>query len=243
MARIMSASKPLPGTVQRAAGQLAFGNNLSPSIVSSIKFLPSIGFVTSRIEKLNLDIRSFRVPLERSIREVMVPSIRRNFDAGGRPAWEPLADGTIRARELLGFSSDNPLVRTGSLRRVASQINIWHVTIESAVIDDLPDKVFYGKIHQAGTGSPQGQSAPKITPVLKRGSVRPTREPRYYEPGYEAFLKQKKASSGISSSDDNKKRYIPARPFLIIQPEDVTAIELIFVEWLNMRIAAASWKI
>ena len=223
VARIMSASIPLPGTVQRAASQLTTRNDLSPSLVSTVQFMPSIGFATAKIDKLGLDIRSFRVPLERSIREVMIPSIRRNFDEGGRPAWEPLADATLLMRELHGFSGSDPLIKTGTLRRVATHVNIWTVTPNFAVINDLPQKVWYGKVQQAGTGN----TSP-FTPVVKRGKARPG--------DYSMYGK-------TSTISGRKKPSIPARPFLIIQPEDVIAIEAIFTEWLNMRIAQASWGV
>lgn len=46
---------------------------------------------------------------------IMQESFRKNFDAGGRPAWEPLSQATVEARERLGFNGDGPiLVRTGN---------------------------------------------------------------------------------------------------------------------------------
>src|SRR5690348_15723687 len=80
----------------------------------------------------------------------MIPSIRRNFDAGGRPRWTPLSENTIAARAAAGFGPKPILVRTGLLRRTMGQQNIWTVDREKAYIQDLPDKIWYGKVHQAG---------------------------------------------------------------------------------------------
>lgn len=46
---------------------------------------------------------------------IMQESFKKNFDAGGRPSWEPLAESTVESRERLGFSGAEPiLVRTGN---------------------------------------------------------------------------------------------------------------------------------
>src|SRR6185503_20125327 len=100
---------------------LSFGNGLiifpafTQHTASSVEvnFEPSLALLARRVDKLGADIRSFRVPLKMAIQQVVIPSIRKNFDQGGRPTWEPLSEHTIRNRK----GGTQPLVRTGLLRR------------------------------------------------------------------------------------------------------------------------------
>jgi phage gpG-like protein len=188
---------------------------LTPHLVQrnvsiDLKFEPSVGILARKVDKLGMDIRSFREPLTRSVREVMVPSIRMNFDVGGRPAWEPLHEFTVKKKK----GNAAPLIRTGALRRVASQINIWTISSESAMITDLPQSVWYGKVHQAGHGATGMVTKRIFNPMTKRYT-------EFEEEGTEA-------GSGA----------IPARPFVVLQEQDVIAIERVFADWLGERIAA-----
>jgi phage gpG-like protein len=116
------------------------------------EFRPGIGIMARDVDKLALDIRSFRVPLERSIKQVLIPSFRKNFEVGGRPGWVPLAEATIERRQDEGYNAGPTLVRSGLLKRTMGQFNIWTVDREKAALMDLPAKVWYGKIQQGGYG-------------------------------------------------------------------------------------------
>lgn len=103
-------------------------------------------------------IRSFREPLTRSVRTVIIPSIRSNFAAEGRPPWEPLALATVEDRAKLQSlgkiktGASGPILnRTGRLLKVATQFNIWSYTRESATITGLDSRVKYATYHQTGT--------------------------------------------------------------------------------------------
>lgn len=110
-------------------------------------FKPSIGLSARQLDIFGLSIRSFREPLKRSIQRVIAPSFKKNFTVGGRPEkWQPLADFTVEMR-----GNDKPiLVRSGLLRRTIQQYNIWTVDTQKAALLDLPLKIRYGKIQQAG---------------------------------------------------------------------------------------------
>lgn len=113
------------------------------------EFRPSIGLSARRIDTFGLQIQSFREPLKRSIQQVLAPSFRKNFEAEGRPQrWEPLSEATLEIRG----SSHPILVRSGLLKRTIQQFNIWTVDRTKAALLDLPQKIWYGKIHQAGYG-------------------------------------------------------------------------------------------
>lgn len=218
---------PEPG-IKTISGSIFAGlgirGDLTPAMIPTITFSPTLGIAAGRIDKLGMNIKSFRVPLHRSVKDVMVPSIRRNFDEGGRPTWEPLSEFTIIMRSKEG-TGDKPLVRTGKLKRVASQINLWDITSTAAVIRDIPQDVWYGKVHQEGYG---GLSPTAASELLKKhgGSITKT-----------ATEIKKRTSMGKKSSPD-----IPARPFLIIQPEDETGIRDVFIRWLGERVAATMWR-
>jgi phage gpG-like protein len=110
-------------------------------------FQPSIGLSAKRIDKLGMDIRSFREPLKRSIQQVMAPSFKMNFRVGGRPEhWQPLSEAAVEMRG----SATPVLIRSGRLMRTIQQFNIWSINETSAAITNLPDKIWYGKIQQAG---------------------------------------------------------------------------------------------
>ena len=199
-------------------------------------FQPSVGISARAIDRLGLDIRSFRVPLERVVKQVMAPSFRKNFDQEGRPdAWAELSSATldIRAREGYG---DKILDKTGLLKKTIQQLNIWTITTETATIRDLPEKVSYGKVHQGGFGGQGGGS--KMSSYLKKA-------------GGDAKEAQKLLDDDLIMAMRNGTKMgggkktvaeIPARPYVAIQEEDYDDIEKVFVEWLGERMAAEGFR-
>jgi phage gpG-like protein len=197
-------------------------NAVTRNLDWSYAFEPSIAITTGRIDKLGLDIRSFREPLQRAVREVMTKSIHTNFAQQGRPeAWEELSEDTWRRRASEGWSGGGILLKSGALQRVASQQNIWTISTTSATIRDLPQKVWYGKVHQQGA-----EKGAKVTSSKKTG-------------GFTAHLARGgKAGSGTSVGGSGRGYVsIPQRQFLIIQEEDHEAIVEIFRKWLAERVA------
>lgn len=121
-------------------------------------FLPSPVIIAADIDKMALDIRSFRVPLTRSVQQVMIPSIQENFASGGRPAWQSVADATRQIKANLGASL-TPLTRTGALKRNMGYVSMWDITTSQATIAALPDRISYGSIHQSGSQSGSGRGS------------------------------------------------------------------------------------
>ena len=187
-----------------ASGLIATPQLTQRNVSIDLNFEPSVGIMARRFDKLGIDIRSFRVPLQRAVKQVMIPSIRQNFDSGGRPAWAPLSDFTVKKK-----GNANILIDGGGLRHVMGQINIWTIDTEKAMITDLPQKVWYGKLHQAGYGGTQ-------TSIIKNTGTGKS----------ESFIE------GVGGG-------APARPFVMIQNEDANAIDMVFTDWLGERIAAA----
>lgn len=117
----------------------------------SFNWSPSLPLVGAEFGALAGRLRSFRIPLNRAIRQVVIPSFMANFDAEGRPAWPPLSAETIATRLNRGFGAGPILQRSGRLKAVMGQVNIWTVNSQEAYIHGLPSEVSYGGIHDSGT--------------------------------------------------------------------------------------------
>jgi len=180
-------------------------------------FTPSMAMSAKAFEKFGIDIRSFRVPLKRSIQQVIAPSIGKNFTSNGRPdGWVPYAADTaaMKARDPKNkFGSGDLLRRSGLLWKTMQQYNIWTVTTTQAAILDLPEKIWYGALHQAG----YGMSAAAIKPA----------KGLFLSPG------ELKAMGGAA------KVSIPARPFAMFQVQDLDRVQEVFYKWLEERAVRA----
>lgn len=144
---------------------------LRTGFTTKFDFQPSPAIIAASIDKLGMDIRSFREPLKRAIKEVMIPSFRKNFTQGGRPSWQPLSDVTV---ELRG-SATPILIRSGRLMRTMEQESIWTVTEEHAVIENLPQQVWYGMLHQSGN------RRKSVTPARPFALIQPEDEEKILE--------------------------------------------------------------
>ena len=175
----------------------------------TLEFEPSIGFMARRVNKLGADIRSFKEPLLRSIK-YMGSSFDMNFQKGGRPEkWQDLADETWKKKR------GKILDETGALRKAVKQLNIWTVSRDSAFVNDLPDKVWYGKVHQQGWGGQQ-----VTVPNIGLGG----------------------AGQTTTVTADLAEGGIPQRRFIMMQDEDIIIIERIFTDYLGERVLANGFR-
>jgi phage gpG-like protein len=119
-----------------------------------IDFDPEPIILAAAFETFGLNIKSYREPLDRSVRQVLAPSLKKNFEAGGRPPWIPLSDITIQEKSRKGASRpSDPLVRTGALARKAGQINLWTINGpagEAFINQSALGDAWYGALHQEG---------------------------------------------------------------------------------------------
>lgn len=127
-------------------------------MVIDYSFHPSLLILAGEMETFGLNVKSFREPLTRAVRQVMIPSIQDNFNAGGRPSWEPLSAATEQIKFALG-ADQGTLVRTGSLKRNMGYLSMWTIDTSQAAIQGLPERIAYGGIHQAGTNSGSGRGS------------------------------------------------------------------------------------
>lgn len=193
----------------RSVGGLRFGSGLV-----LFEFKPSIGIVAAQMDKLALELESFKEPMTTAIKTVMIPSFRKNFNEGGRPPWDPLAEYTIQLR---GYDAWPILVRTGKLKSTATSFKIWTVTKTSASIQTWPKNVWYGQLHQGGYGS-------------AGGGLRATAR------SFGSLKSQLAAAKLAAGENPNAARVrIPQRQFILFQEEDIVKIREIFFLWLSKK--------
>lgn len=217
----------------QALGLLRFGAN-----IEAFNFHPSIGIVARDLNRLAIGISNYKVPLTRSIKMVMIPSIRTNFQVNGRPPWEPLVQDTtvVKHREPKGLGRRPILYRTGKLKSAASSFDIWDVGENSATIRNLPESVWYGNVHQAGmqgAGNKPGSwfegYRSRARQLLRK--ARPSRKD-VDDLAWTLFDMATEAEGSRRKGVVN----IPQRRFILFQPDDISDIQRIFYEWLDEEI-------
>lgn len=101
------------------------------------------------LDQLGFNIRSFKEPLTKAVRQVIIPSIRKNFESGGRPEWQDLAASTIASRLQQGYGIWPPLTKSGALKKKATAFGIWTINRDSAIMQE--PRIKYAGFHQSGT--------------------------------------------------------------------------------------------
>jgi phage gpG-like protein len=108
--------------------------------------------------------RTFRQPLDQSVRSVGIPAIIENFEVGGRPPWVPHAETTVERRDRQGTLGGEPqdiLIETGQLFGDATKLARWTITGQEAYISNLPSRSAYGRFHQTGADLARGGTLPQ----------------------------------------------------------------------------------
>jgi len=185
---------------------------------------PSPIILAAQFVAIGAAFEDFTEPLEKSVKDVMMPSIRKNFQAQGRPPWAPLSQATLNRRRQDGRGiTGRILSRTTALLRRATSFGIWKIEGRAgqAYVSDLGGDVWYGKLHQEGfEGSGGG-----IGRIVRGGVPQiPSASLRAGDTVVEGFAGD-----------------IPARPFLVVQPEDVDDIEDVFGNWAYVVFIRHGW--
>ena len=208
--------------------------------ITGFEFKPSIGIAAKRLQMFGESLEDMTDPLTRSVKDVMTISILENFMTGGRPTWDSLSENTL-ARRAKDGSGTMLMVRTGALAEAASSVGIWSIGKTSATIRSLPRNVWYGYVHQAGQ---QGNSYSggnwfqKYQNAARKSLGSEASKKEVDELAFKIFDKRTTVHGAAPRSTPS----IPARPFVMFQDEDIDAIELIFVEWLEMKVAEAGLR-
>jgi phage gpG-like protein len=207
--------------------------------IESFEFKPSIGIVAKRLGAFAEELSDQHEPLQLSVSKVMTLSILENFMSGGRPKWEDLAPATIVQRKDQA-SGDMPLVRSGALAEVASSEDIWSIGRSTATVRALPEKVWYGNIHQGGYagGSASAGNWFKKYRSAARKALGPDEDNKEVDRLATKMFDQRLTKHGAAPRAASS---IPARPFILFQEEDIDAIELIFIAWVEAKMAEAGF--
>jgi phage gpG-like protein len=118
-----------------------------------IDLSPSTRIIGRDLSALAAGFRTYRLPLRQSVDHVMIPAIAHQFEVGGDPAWEPLAEATQERRDREGTLGGEPqdiLVETGRLFSAATARARWSFTPDEAWFSNLPSQAEYGIVHQTG---------------------------------------------------------------------------------------------
>jgi phage virion morphogenesis protein len=149
-------------------------------------------------------------PIMSHVADVLLYSVRKNFDAGGRPRWESLSESTKTVRKRKGQWPGSILVQIGRLRDSI-------VTAHGKDWASVGTNVKYAKTQQFGAARGEfGTQTARIQQhrrKLKSGKAIPVRE----------HTREVTTPWGD----------VPARPFLVVQDEDWTEIEDILLGWLD----------
>jgi len=132
-------------------------------------------------------------------------------------------------------------VCSSDLADVASSVGIWSIGKTTATIRDLPGKVWYGKVHQAGQSGNEfagGNWFDKYKKAARKAAGPEEDDEEVTKLAYKMFdqrlLKHGPAPHATPA--------IPARPFAVFQDEDIDAIQLIFIEWIEEKIREAGLR-
>lgn len=156
------------------------------------------GITTKALDKLRENLSGIE-RLTASVGMICLRSVLKNFTAGGRPSkWVPLKDSTILSRRKGRRGGvANPLRDTGALM---NGIHYERISPTSFAIATAPTSRAYAAAHQFGA-----TTAPHfIVPGKGKKAL------RWMTAGGPAFAKWV-AHPGSK---------IPARPYMVIQPED-----------------------
>jgi phage gpG-like protein len=227
-----------PISANMIAGAIA--NMRFDRVVSvKIQMRPTVGMVAKDVDLLGLDIKTFREPLTKAIKRVIIPSIKKNFEQGGRPeGWDPLAPATIVRR---GYSAWPILEVTGRLKRAATSFGIWDVGVTSAIVRRLPADVYYGYYHQAGAEG--GKTSGLVDKLMAHvpGSAGAEAIISKFVPAARRELGPLASEVHVHNRavglllDSENAWSLPARPYIMYQDEDIPKIEEIFIAWMTDR--------
>jgi phage gpG-like protein len=129
-----------------------------------VDIVPNSRVIGGSLGAVAKGFRTYRLPLEQSVRRVAIPSITENFEVGGRPPWEPHADSTVERRDRQGTLGGEPqdiLIETGRLFGDATKLARWTITGDEAYISNLPSRSAYGRFHQTGANLSRGGTLPQ----------------------------------------------------------------------------------
>jgi len=206
-----------------------------PMIDPRFNFVRGAAVYAGMIDRLGMQFRSFKDPLNKSLNRVIIPSIYANFAAQGRPSWKPLTRGTIQDRLRKGYARGPILQRTGRLKRGATRKNIWDIRPLSAAGGAGADMLLmrtnyfdqlvpYGKFHQLGAKVPESRVSRGLSVDISQDTA-----------GEFAALPMRETSRKVLFPG-GAFGVIPARPFIQLTGAEEVAIYNIFVAFMVEKV-------
>jgi len=121
--------------------------------------MPVVLFMDTRVLRaLNKDLQDLaldfagsnrmRQPLLKIARNVLAPSIDKNFAVGGRPnKWAQVGTSTYRAKKGDRQGSSSPLWVTGKMKRSAGALARFRVSSNKLTYGNFPTTLWYAVVH------------------------------------------------------------------------------------------------
>ncbi len=106
-----------------------------------VVWVPTLPQMEADYRAIARGIQKTRVPLKKSVKDVVIPSIKNNFTSGGRPTWSPLAAYTVEKK-----GHGTPLREDGGLRRNAGFLKSWTIVDGEAGMDGMEDYAGYQNV-------------------------------------------------------------------------------------------------
>ena len=153
-------------------------------------------------------------PAMKQGRVYMLGSINRNFERGGRPVrWQALSMNYYLAKLRAGYGNKT-LIRTGQLKRsITGRVEPTRFIMGTAVP--------YARIHQFGGTVQHGARTERFFRQRKKTGA--------FKRGIRLFGKARGFTFGSFAMT------IPARPFILFQDEDITALNTFVLRHLTEK--------
>lgn len=178
-----------------------------------VNLWPPPQIYAEEFDNMGLNIKSLREPLTRAVRQVMIPRFKQNFstESAAGERWQPLSYYYERSRKYKGKPI---LVQTGALKRVATRFTkTWTINGISGQayinVGSIQNEVPYLLLHQLGE--------------------------EYYSAGGSSMESDtsRRAKKGKGFVAAGGPQNVPARPFFVINGDDVDAVADVFDEWVT----------
>ena len=166
-------SRGVPTMGFGGAGSFGAGSTagMKMGMTTEFDFNPTIFMIQKGLREATSSKHIGR-PLWMSINRVMIPSIKQNFDKGGRPQqWKPLRVRTMIMRSRAGYNQAGPILkRSGNLKGTALAKARWSVdpVKGQAVYGKFPARAWYASIHQGGYVGWYGSAFAGAQPIPPR---------------------------------------------------------------------------
>lgn len=225
--------KPGLGTIAAAvigkSGPVVNGLKIPAIVIDPWNNFTRGAFIYAKmIDKLSMSFKSFREPLEESRDLVVIPSIKENFKAQGRPRWPKLKKKTLYNRQMEGYPKGPILDKSGKLKRVATQKNLWDIKDDILLLRTVyfDGKVPYAHYHQTGTRIP--------TSITKKSLEVPWGFYRFAQ-GAHGFDTYREIHENILFPG-GEAGVMPMRPFIQLTNEEEVEIYNIFVAFMVRQV-------